>query len=301
MTESAAFSSAARKDCFNELDVEMFEFVAALDHHTCDLCGEMDGKVFKMSEYQVGVTAEPLHPCCRCTTASYFEDMAGLGERYARDIETGETYKVPSNMTYKQWRALQGQKPLVKSAKSGIIKSLDIDDLNVMASAHELLPEVTKVIGDTISEYEKKGGMFISDVHFGDFYDEATGKPALLQVTVSPYGMTELNVNSRFLGGKSLKEINLAISTTEANLPVDLREAVIHECGHAKAYYRKSASDIYAMNSELCNQGVPGISDIAAFDGAECIAEVEVLLSRGDSVPDEAMDLYNKFVKGVQK
>lgn len=29
MTESAAFSSAARKDCFNELDVEMFEFVAA--------------------------------------------------------------------------------------------------------------------------------------------------------------------------------------------------------------------------------------------------------------------------------
>ncbi len=110
MTESAAFSSAARKDCFNELDVEMFEFVAALDHHTCDLCGEMDGKVFKMSEYQVGVTAEPLHPCCRCTTAPYFEDMAGLGERYARDIGTGKTYKVPSDMTYKQWKAKQDEK-----------------------------------------------------------------------------------------------------------------------------------------------------------------------------------------------
>lgn len=301
MTESAAFSSAARKDCFNELDVEMFEFVAALDHHTCDLCGEMDGKVFKMSEYQVGVTAEPLHPCCRCTTAPYFEDMAGLGERYARDIETGETYKVPSNMTYKQWRALQGQKPLVKSAKSGIIKSLDIDDLNVMASAHELLPEVTKVIGDTISQYEKKGGMFISDVHFGDFYDEATGKPALLQVTVSPYGMTELNVNSRLLGGKSVEETNSMIAKYDFNLPQTLREAVIHECGHAKAYYRKSVKDIYIMNDTLKSKGVDGVSPIASIDGAECIAEVEVLLSRGATVPDEAMLIYNKYVKGISK
>ncbi len=110
MTESAAFSSAARKDCFNELDVEQYKFVSALDHLTCELCGEMDGKVFKMSEYQVGVTAEPLHPCCRCTTAPYFEDMEGVGERYARDIETGKAYKIPKDTTYKQWKAMQDEK-----------------------------------------------------------------------------------------------------------------------------------------------------------------------------------------------
>ena len=32
-------------------------------------------------------------------------------------------------------------------------------------------------------------------------------------------------------------------------------------------------------------------------DGAECIAEVEVLLSRGEKVPKKAMDLYNKYIK----
>lgn len=107
MTESAAFSSAAQKDCFTELDVERYQVVAALDHETCELCGSLDGKVFKMSEYEVGVTANPFHPWCRCCTAPYFEDMAGVGGRFARDVVTGERYTVPKDMTYEQWKAQQ--------------------------------------------------------------------------------------------------------------------------------------------------------------------------------------------------
>ena len=107
MTESAAFSSAAQKDCFTELGVERYQVVAALDHETCELCGAMDGKVFKMSEYEVGVTANPFHPWCRCCTAPYFEDMAEAGERFARDVVTGERYTVPKDMTYEQWKAQQ--------------------------------------------------------------------------------------------------------------------------------------------------------------------------------------------------
>lgn len=76
----------------------------------------------------MGVTAEPLHPCCRCITAPYFEDMAGLGERYARDIGTSKTYKVPSNMTYKQWKAKQDEKygagSVDLACKKSIIKVL---------------------------------------------------------------------------------------------------------------------------------------------------------------------------------
>ena len=104
MTESAYFASAAQKDCYKELDVEQYQIVAALDHHTCDICGSLDGKVFKMSEYQEGLTAPPFHPWCRCCTAPYFDDMEGLGERFARDGETGERYKVPRDMTYEQWK-----------------------------------------------------------------------------------------------------------------------------------------------------------------------------------------------------
>ncbi|EOY7256299.1 minor capsid protein, partial [Clostridioides difficile] len=66
MTESAFFASASRKDCFNDLDVEKYEIVATLDLRTSNICRELDGKVFDMKDYQVGITAPPFH--CRCRT-----------------------------------------------------------------------------------------------------------------------------------------------------------------------------------------------------------------------------------------
>lgn len=109
MTESAYFSSAAQNDCYGELDVEEYKIVESLDTHTCELCGSMDGKVFKRSEYAVGLTAPPFHPCCRGCTCPHFADMDGIGGRYARDAVTGERFKVPKDMTYEQWRAKQNE------------------------------------------------------------------------------------------------------------------------------------------------------------------------------------------------
>ena len=105
MTEEAFFSSAAQKDCFTELDVEQFEIVATLDSHTSDICRGMDGKHFPMSEWKVGVTAPPFHVHCRSTTVPYFGDkFDAVGERAARDEETGKTYYVPADTTYKDWK-----------------------------------------------------------------------------------------------------------------------------------------------------------------------------------------------------
>ena len=104
MMEEAYFSSAAQKDCFNELDVEQYEIVATLDSHTSDICRSLDGKVFPMKDYEPGVTAPPFHVYCRSTTVPYFEDDFGQpGERAARG-EDGKTYYVPSDMTYEEWK-----------------------------------------------------------------------------------------------------------------------------------------------------------------------------------------------------
>lgn len=104
MTEKAAIASEASKECFEELDVEKYRVVATLDGSTCDTCGSMDGKVFKMSEYEVGVTANPFHPNCRCCTASCFDNWYGLDrKRVAVDPATGKEYKVPADMTYQEW------------------------------------------------------------------------------------------------------------------------------------------------------------------------------------------------------
>lgn len=103
MTEQAYFSSAAQKDCFNDLDVEEYEIVATLDSHTSDICRSLDGKVFKMSDYKPGVTAPPFHVYCRSTTAPHFKDNFDAGERAARGAD-GKTYYVPDDVTYSEWK-----------------------------------------------------------------------------------------------------------------------------------------------------------------------------------------------------
>ncbi len=116
MTEEAYFSSESQHDCFKELDVEQFEVVETLDHTTCDTCAEMDGKVFPMSQWEVGVTVPPFHPWCRGTTVPAFGDeFDKLGERAARD-EEGNYYTVPGNCTYKQWEKafVQGDKSVLQ-------------------------------------------------------------------------------------------------------------------------------------------------------------------------------------------
>lgn len=113
MTEQAYFSSAAQKDCFNDLDVEEYEIVATLDSHTSDICRSLDGKVFKMSDYKPGITAPPFHVYCRSTTAPYFKENFDAGERAARGAD-GRTYYVPDDVTYSEWK-----KAFVDGDKSG--------------------------------------------------------------------------------------------------------------------------------------------------------------------------------------
>lgn len=106
MTESAAISAMARKGCFDELGVARYRIIAALDGRTCDVCGALDGKIFKVSEYEIGVTAHPFHPRCRCDEAPYYDEGEELGinrKRVARDPVTGKEYKVPADMTYEEW------------------------------------------------------------------------------------------------------------------------------------------------------------------------------------------------------
>ena len=109
MTESAYFANAAQKDCYDALDVEEYKIIASIDVDTCSLCGAMDGKVFKQSDFDVGSTAPPFHPWCRCCTAPYFADQEQLVERYAEDVVTGKAIKLEPGATYEDWRAMQNE------------------------------------------------------------------------------------------------------------------------------------------------------------------------------------------------
>lgn len=46
-----------------------FKFVAS--KNSCDICKRLDGKIFRLTDFEIGVNAPPMHEKCRCSIAAY--------------------------------------------------------------------------------------------------------------------------------------------------------------------------------------------------------------------------------------
>ncbi len=66
MTESTAIGSLARREIFKEIGIKKYRYYARDDERRCEVCGSLHGLEFPVSSYEVGVTASPMHPWCRC-------------------------------------------------------------------------------------------------------------------------------------------------------------------------------------------------------------------------------------------
>lgn len=104
-TESTYIANMAELESYKEGGVDKFRFLATLDMRTSAICASMDGKVFLTKDGVPGVNIPPLHPWCRSTTVPEIDgaDLSAM-KRRARDPKTGETYLVPGDMTYEEWR-----------------------------------------------------------------------------------------------------------------------------------------------------------------------------------------------------
>lgn len=71
-TEANAVSSLSRKQVYKTISVKKYKFIHN-DGCNCKTCTDMDGQIFPLSEYEVGVTANPLHPNCRDYTIPVFD------------------------------------------------------------------------------------------------------------------------------------------------------------------------------------------------------------------------------------
>lgn len=170
MTEAAYFSSAAQKDCFNDLDVEKYEIVATLDSRTSEICQQMDGKVFDMKDFQIGVTAPPFHVWCRSCTCPWFEDFTETETRMARDAD-GKSYRVPGSMKYDDWKQCFVDKT---KDPADFLKTVTVDDIlkvgESLPSLSELLSEcktTSDVSSATQKYFRNKEGCRIQTVDFG--------------------------------------------------------------------------------------------------------------------------------------
>lgn len=168
MTEEAYFSSAAQKDCFESLGVEQYEIVATLDSHTSDICRSLDGKHFPMKDYQPGVTAPPFHVYCRSTTVPYFDEQFDIGERAARDEETGKTYYIPDDMNYQEWK-----ETFVDGGDKSEFDALD--DGSALHYTHHEEPEPPKPKKEYLTKKKLQAKIADADVQLEDLEAQFKG------------------------------------------------------------------------------------------------------------------------------
>lgn len=190
-------------------------------------------------------------------------------------------------------------KPLANTGKSSKIKSIDIDDFEMVTYGKNIDKKVENTIFNTFKQAEKNGEFFISEVIIKNIPDGIDGRP-ILQIEPTAFGTLMLNINQSAVAGKTLEEIDEMFAKSKNTVANSLEEAIKHESGHAKLIKGMRTEQIEALYEELGKIHIEGISRKAYSDGAECIAEVEVLLFRGDDVPEEAMELYNKYMKRNQ-
>ncbi len=102
-TEGNRIQNASALKALRDAGETEYRWSAALDKRTCEACGELDRKVFKIADAAISDTLPPKHPFCRCNITPVVEPVEGR-TRFARD-SAGNGTKVPAGMTWEQWKA----------------------------------------------------------------------------------------------------------------------------------------------------------------------------------------------------
>lgn len=162
-TETNYISNQSTMDAYEETNVERYQILATLDSRTSEICQDMDGKIFNVTEKKVAVNMPPFHVNCRTTTIPYIEpDEFDDDEetRVARD-NNGNTYEVPANMTYKEWNEKYGQGAKVKQGKTVVPKQTPIEEReytdltqeDIDNWSDEVVPNLTKEQIKAVEDY----------------------------------------------------------------------------------------------------------------------------------------------------
>ena len=266
---------------------------------SCTWCANLAGR-FVYGQHPDDIFRR--HDNCTCTVTYACgrerQDVWSKRTWGARDPkEVMRQAREPVKLTQEQAARLQENalQQLTLAGERDIMRSIDVDDYETVTYGKGIAKEVSNVILDTMKQCERDGGFIISEISTKVVPTSTHGTP-ILQIEPMSNGLLKLNVNANFLAGKTLAEVDEAFRITETNVVNSLMEAVIHESGHAISIKGKTMQEIKTLYKELKNAGLPGVSDIALADGAECLAELEVLRHRGTKVSDELAAFYKKYM-----
>ena len=71
VTETSRGQIIAQRESYKAAGIE--EYIYLAEPSACDVCSELDDKVFKVKDMVIGVNAPFMHPWCKCSTAGYVE------------------------------------------------------------------------------------------------------------------------------------------------------------------------------------------------------------------------------------
>lgn len=284
------------------------ELVVIDDARTTDICRQYAGGFVRPYDDPFWKThIPPFHFNCRTTVRAIY-DESEIPEQWSSKADVEEPAKGFGNnpvVDDSWWKELESQvrqakmygvQGEIEKAKSILIKNLEIDDLELMASANGIKQEVVDEIAAVIKPYEKRMDLYINDFSIKSIPGTAKGTPLLQIEPTSDYTIV-LNINKDLVAGRTVKEIDEMLSQSTKNLAKNFKEAIIHECGHAKSIRGKTIKQIEELYKKLAEIHLDGISEIAYKDGAEALAEIEILLSRNQDISEELLDFYKTYME----
>lgn len=108
-TESARMEAAVQTELWKQGDFKYYEYIAE-GGKVCDVCKELDGKIFKLSEQERGKNMYPMHPNCRCSA------VASMGKGFSID-DTIEAARSKPKTDEQEKRLAELRKKLISANK----------------------------------------------------------------------------------------------------------------------------------------------------------------------------------------
>lgn len=184
------------------------------------------------------------------------------------------------------------------------IMNLTLNDFIRVSENTTINQDSVKAVYEALSNIEKRlNDTFFESVEIKNIPPDESKRVVVFQTIPIANGRAPLKnklvINSS-LFSNDIDNINKRISSshdTNHIIAQNIEEALVHEVGHAKFNRKYSAFEISDAIDRLNEYHITSVSTYASKNGLECLSEVEVLLYKGIKVPQDALELYNKYMR----
>lgn len=300
-TEASFVMNQSHTHAYINADVEEYEISAIMDNKTSPICREMDGKVFRFDEMEVGLNFPPFHPYCRTTFIGFMGQTnrgqfsstkeayksvrySGIDRDFAKQIDEryldlANTYPIGTeNMTL---RSLQ--KPRV----FGLYQNQIINDRNgilefrneiVLSNAHMKSYDMSK--NKHTNDARIRGSKNTSALSTVDHeYAHAIDNAYALKRDPQLEEDLKSWVGIRLTSSQQVREINRLnneLSTSSRNLSNDLKAKLKNEYGlNEREFFEKVNTELgtYAASStkEFLAEGFSAYRHIPTSEQSEFV------------------------------